>query len=310
MGLFSQHSFALKTIYSDLKQRAFDQTFLLVGTPGSVGAREVRGHPFLYRQFYDPGGKKSAEYIGAAGDEMARMRAAEVREVIAVTKNLLGDARLLAREGYVRVESRTNAILASLANHGLFRAGAVLVGSHAYGALLNELGIESARRPAEEVEVARAGRLKLARGHESFAKMLEDSSVPLGRGRDRVHVELHVPAGQTASELEARATARPHLEWLLAEPIESVVLGKDSVVPVRVPGPERFVLHELLTKRPSHIRQAAVLAAALAEADERVLLGAVEVVPRKARTGLRAAARRASELLAGHPRGRDLLLRL
>ena len=43
--------------------------------------------------------------------------------------------------GYQRIDRKPAAVLEVLFNRGLFAAGLALVGSHAYGALLNELGI-------------------------------------------------------------------------------------------------------------------------------------------------------------------------
>ena len=66
-ALFSPHPLVLQTAYSELKRRADEQPFLLMGTPGSVSVRTVKGQRFLYRQFYDAVGGKRADYIGAAG---------------------------------------------------------------------------------------------------------------------------------------------------------------------------------------------------------------------------------------------------
>jgi hypothetical protein len=340
MSLFSRHSVAVQTIYSDLKRRALEQLFVLVGTPGSVGEREVRGRPFLYRQFYDARGKKVADYLGSSDDDGARRRAAEVRDAIEVANGLLGDARLLAREGYVRVESRTNAVIASLANHGMFRAGALLVGSHAFGALLNDMGVKGGAHLTEDVDVARLHRLELEDGHASFAKMLDDSTLPLSpvlgsdrrvpptsfkiAGRDRLRVDLLTPApGRDVKvvavpELDAHATALPHLAYLLGESIEAVVIGRESVVPVRVPRPERFAIHKLWVaqvrdatsdKRPKDIRQAALLIAALAEDDATAVEEAVDIFPKIARSKMRLGAQQARDVLSreDHERGAALL---
>ena len=144
LSLFSRHPLLLQTAFSELKRQAMEQPFVLVGTPGSVSVRAVNGRPYLYRQFYDAEGRKAAQYIGASDDGAAARRAEAIREQIALTKALVKDGRLLAERGYVRTDARTAAIVAVLANRGLFRAGAVLVGSHAYGALLNDLGVRAA----------------------------------------------------------------------------------------------------------------------------------------------------------------------
>jgi hypothetical protein len=52
---------------------------VLVGTPGSVDIRTVRGSSFYYRQFYDALGRKRAEYIGPVGNASAEARARSTR---------------------------------------------------------------------------------------------------------------------------------------------------------------------------------------------------------------------------------------
>ncbi len=340
--LFTLHPPSLQTAFSDLKRQAQEQASLLIGTPGSVTTRIVNGRSFAYRQYYDPQDRKVADYLGPVGDAEGDARAAAVREQIEVANALLATARLLARGGYVRVDARTDAILAALANNGLFRAGGVLVGSHAYGALLNELGVRTAGYATEDVDIARDRALKLPHA-KSFEQMLADSKLRLHPvpqldrkkpstsfkppGADRLRIDLLVPtAGDAVKVLEARdlaghATALPYLRYLLQEPIETVVLGRSTVVPVNVPRPERLACHKMLVselrdrlsdKKPKDVAQAAVLVAVLAEREPGSLEDAWAALPRSARKATKVAAARVVERLeqAGHARGVDLLREL
>ncbi len=338
-SIFSRHPLVLQTAYSDLKRQALEQPFVLVGTAGSVGAREVKGRRFLYRQFYDAEGKKQAEYVGPEGDAAAERRASHLREQIAVTNALLRDGRLLAQGGYVRADPRTTAVLGAMANRGLFRAGAVLVGSHAYAVLLNDLGIRAAAFATEDVDIARGARLELA-AQQDFAEVLAESLVPLypvpaldrklpatsykPKGGSRFRVDLLVPARGTevqtraVPELAAHATALPFLGPLLEAPIEAVVLGRESVVPVRVPRPEAFAWHKMVVsqerattsdKRAKDVLQASVVFAFLAEDAPEPLEGAFRALPSSARTRARAGAVRVRAQLeaASHERAVELL---
>lgn len=322
--LFTKQPLALQTTFAELKRQALEQPSLLVGTPGSVVVRTTGGRRFFYRDFYDPAGKKAAEYLGPEGDPAAQARAAAIREQIVVANGLLADAALLVQNGYVRVEPRTNAILAALANHGLFRAGMLLVGSHSYGALLNELGARAAATGTEDIDIARAGRLALPVDGKSFAEMLEDSRVPLHPvpqlvrkapstsfkppGRDRLRVDLLVPTDGLdvkvleAPELRAHATALPWLRYLAEAPIPGVILGRSAMVAVLLPQPERLAWHKMLVsqirhttseKAPKDVEQAATLVAILAEVAPESLVAAFEAVPRSARAKTKQGARRA-----------------
>lgn len=281
MHVFTRHPLLLQTAFSELKRQALELPSILEGTPGSVGTRDVNGRPFFYRQFYDAEGKKAAQYIGSAEDPKATARAEALREQIALTKALVKDARFLTERGYVRTDPRTGAIVAVLANRGLFRAGAFLVGSHAYGALLNDLGVRAAAFATEELEVARI-------------------------------------AGKAVPELRAHATALPHLRYLLTGAREAVLIGREGIIPVRVPRPEVFAWHKMLVsqlrtttseKSPKDLLQATVIFAVLAEDAPDALESAFAAIPRAARTKTVAGARRVLTRLeaAGHERARDLM---
>jgi len=342
--VFSRHPLLLQTAFSELKRQAGEQPFLLVGTPGSVGTREVAGRQFLYRQFYDAEGKKAAQYLGSAEDAAVAARASAVREQVLLTNALVKDARLLTERGYVRTGSRVVAIAAALANRALFRAGAVLVGSHAYGALLNELGVRAAAFTTEDVDIARGEPLELALAEDDgFERMLAESTVSLSPvpsfdrktpptsykapGRDRLRVDLLVPGAnggvtvKRVPELRAHATALPYLRYLLGDARDAVLLGREGVIPVRVPRPEAFTWHKMLVsqlragtseKRAKDLLQAAVLFAVLAEDAPDALEAAFAVVPRSAKAKTRSGARQVLARFdkSGHERAGELMKQL
>jgi hypothetical protein len=322
--LFTKQSMALQTAYAELKRQALEQLELLIGTPGSVVERTTAGRRFLYRDYYAPTGKKAGDYLGPRGDPAAESRASAVREQIVLANGLIAEAALLVQNGYVRVEPRTNAILAALANNRLFHAGAVLIGSHSYGALLNDLGARAAATGTEDVDVARGRRLAITKDAKSFEEMLGDSRVPLHPvpqldrrspstsfkppGHDRLRVDLLMPTDGdevkilSAPELHAHATGLPWLRYLVENPLPGVVIGKSAMVPVNLPRPERLAWHKMLVsqlrsetseKAAKDIEQAATLVAILAETSPESLLTAFKSVPRGAREKTRRGARRA-----------------
>lgn len=338
--LFTKQPIVLQTAYAELKRQALEPPALLIGTPGSIVVRTSGGRRFFYRDYYDPNGKKAGDYIGPEQDPSARVRAAELREQIALAKGLIDDAALLVQNGYVRVEPRTNAILAALANNGLFRAGALLVGSHAYGALLNELGARAAATGTEDIDVARGRRLPLADESRSFEAMLGDSRVPLHPipqldrkvpstsykppGRDRLRVDLLMPTDASAikvlsaPELQAHATAVPWLRYITGDGMPGLVIGRSAMVPVNLPRPERLAWHKMLVsqlrydtseKAPKDLEQAATLVAILAEAAPESVEAAFAAVPRGARVKTKQGARRVLARLeaTSHTAGVELL---
>lgn len=319
-GLFSRHAPALQVTFSELKRQALELPEQLLGTPGSVGVREVNGSTFYYRQYYDAEGNKTADYLGATNDPSVQARVASVREHIQIANQLKQDIRLLASLGYARVDRKVNAVLVALANERLFVAGAVLLGSHAYGALLNELGVRAAAFTTEDVDIGRGEPLKLA-GERDFQDILASSGVRLqpvpgldkrstvtsykAPGRDRFRVDLlahtsgSVVRPKALAELKAHALALPHLDAVLAAPLESVVLGQETPVAVRVPRPEALAWHKAflsqlgartLDKRRKDLLQAAVLLAVLAEDAPEALSAELERLPAGARAKALAGA--------------------
>lgn len=338
--LFTRHPMALQTAFAELKRRTFEQHFLLVGTPGSIVVRTER---FLYRDYYGPDGKKAGDYIGPVDDPPAEARAAELREQIALAKALVEEATLLSQNGYVRVEPRTNAILAALANNGLFRAGALLVGAHSYGALLNDLGARGAATATEDIDVARAKKLDLEDDAKSLEEMLRDSRValhpipqldrkkpstsfkPPGPNRLRVDFLMPTDGGEVkvleAPELRAHATALPWLRYLVDKTMPAVVIGRSTMVPVNVPLPERLAFHKMLVsqlrretseKVSKDLEQAATLVAILAESAPDALESAFAKVPMRAREKTKRGGRRVLERLkkTQHQQAIDLLSEL
>jgi hypothetical protein len=301
----------------------------------------VNGRAFYYRQFYDALGKKRAEYIGPEGEASAEARAQSTREAVELASALVKEARALSRDGYVRVDARVAAVLTALANRGVFRGGAVLVGSHAHGVLLNELGVRGPAFRTEDVDIGRGRSLTLALGPgESFETILAESFVPLlpvpalgrnhpstsfkAQGADPFRVDLLAPArgSEVATlavpELRAHAAALPYLGYLLREPRVGIALGREGVVPVNVPRPEAFAWHKMLVsqlrgetrdKRAKDLEQAAVLTATLAEDDPDALDAAFEALPRSARSATRAGAARVTSLLekGGHARAAEVV---
>ena len=332
-SLFSRHPLVMQTSFAEIKRHGLEQAFLLVGTPGSVGLREVKEQQFYYRQFYNAQGKKSAEYIGALANEQVEARVAAIRSQIELTKGLIKESRILVQQGYVRTDLRTGAILAALVNNALFTAGATLIGSHAFGALLNELGISAAAFHTEDVDIARNMPLKLALPPDTdFLQLLRESTIPLNPipgldrkapstsykppGLDRLHVDLLVPADgldisiKEVPELKAHATALPFLRYLLADPIDTIVIARECIAPVKVPRSERFVWHKMLVsqlrtasneKRAKDIQQAAVIFAALAEDAPDALRDAFEELPASAKSKTITGARQTLRLLNASP---------
>lgn len=340
-ALFRRHDSAGRTKYQDTVQLARSQRRVLAGTPGMLKQRTQSGRQYWVREHIRVDGAKVDEYLGPV-EGTAEARVQESRAEIALAKELASASAMLRLLGFQRVEREPAAVLAVLFNHGLQRGGLVLVGSHAYGALLNELGVQATAYRTRDLDLARSAPLTLALPPErKFGGLLKESGLnfvpvpgmPSSRpsasfklpGAGRLIVDLLVPGNEAGRVVEVRdlgahAQTIPLLDFLLDTPLESAVLSPNQVVPVLVPAPERFVLHKLFSaearradrgKIAKDREQAVVVAAALEEESPGRLREAWSELPRSGRGMVRRSAKSAAELLAGsHPQAEDVLKKL
>src|SRR6185437_16936337 len=121
--------------------------------------REVRGHAYLYWQMRDVRGRLRQVYLGAAHDERARA----LRDALVARKepSILADLERITAayvaSGGARHQGAHFAVVDALARAGLFRAGAVLVGSHAFVSLGAALGVswDAATIATADVDLSR-----------------------------------------------------------------------------------------------------------------------------------------------------------
>ena len=322
-----RHDAAGHARYQALKQLARSQRRILEGAPGMLKRRVRRGTEYWVREFNGVGRRKTDEHLGTVADvDQARLREAEAE--IKLAKDLTAGSSALRIFGYQRPDREPTAVLAALYNHGLFRAGLTLVGSHAYGALVNEYGISAPVYATEDIDVARGQPLELVLSPDlDFQRILGDSGLdfvpvpgmpsrhPSGSfkvpGARALSVDLLV-SGKTlgkvvpVGELGTHGQEVPLLDFLVADPIEAIVLGPNHVVPVKAPAPERFVLHKLLSSQSrktdrdkirKDLAQAAILAAAIEEDTPGSIADTYARVPAGVRGAVKRGAKAAANLL-------------
>lgn len=244
--------------------------------------------------------------------------------------------------GYQRIDRKPAAVLEVFFNRGLTDAGLTLVGSHAYGALLNELGIVAPGYKTQDIDVARAQPLSIALPEGfNFEHLLKEtglSFVPIPGmpshrpsasfklpGAETLAVDLLVPGKRLGEvvpvkELRAHAQAIPLLDFLIQDSIDSVILSPNQVIPVKIPAPERFVLHKLYSSQSRRadrdkirkdLAQSAVLAAAIEEETPGRLDDAYRALPMQGKRAVRRGASAAARMLEpAHPHALEALLKI
>src|SRR5215472_6367704 len=296
--LWIPHPDALNVVYANLESFALAEREAFVGTAGSVvERRNADGVRYYAHQFYDGSRRQRERYLaGPVGHPDAEARVRDLRARIERLKAQVPLLRMLGREGFALVPPRAFAAIAALHNRGVFAAGAALIGSHAYGVILNRMGVRAAPYMTEDVDLARGAPLTFERapelglhqilsesGIEFFEVPSFDRKAPSTKFKERgkggaLEVDLLVPSRDETfptvpvPELRAHATGLPYLGYLLAESQPGTVMMREGCCAVRVPLPERLAVHKLVVSRlragrsaksRKDVAQAIVLLAAL-----------------------------------------------
>jgi hypothetical protein len=293
--MLTYHTDALQTLFASSAEQAFGQQVIPTHSPGSVTYKTIKGESYAYWRVYQADGKRTEEYLGKRGDPametILEERQAAGQEMSALAK----DAQLLRKAGFAAADNSAAVTVAAMFNAGIFTHGGVLVGAHAFGALLNHLGVRLPKNySTEDVDIGSAGQISLAiPENRSFLDILRDSGLPFVevpeldsrrpstsfkvRG-SKLKVDLLVPGteryeAKPIPALKAHATGLPHFGYLMNGAEKAVILGRDHVIPVRVPDPARFALHKMIVstlrvptsamKADKDLKQAAILIEAL-----------------------------------------------
>lgn len=331
---------AVGSLYAELLEQslAYERAAGLDGAlPGGLVEKAVRGRTYLYWQVRG-GGHSFQRYLGPDSAELR----AELQRLLVRRRDLGADLEtlkrlgaMIAQGGGLREDARVAEVLNLLADLGLFRRGAVVIGTQAYRSYGNLLGVHlpAASLRTQDIDIAQALGISIASAAEPMPAV-EGQLAALGflpvpgldprhpstsfsvRGRD-LRVDFLTPARDRQSTepvwLPAlRVSAQPlHLlHYLIESPTPAVMLGRRPAL-LRVPRPGRFALHKLwtATQRPvaeqakarKDRRQAEALLEVLAEDRPDDLQEALAALAphRRARTAVdRELARLPSDALA------------
>jgi hypothetical protein len=272
---------AIQTLYADLVEKAWtgDTARLLEGVPGSAYLRQTPSGSYWYWQPpTEQGGRRSATYLGKDTPAL-RKRIAEMRGSRAPSLRERRELVRALRSSRLPAPDRlTGEIAAALAQAGVFRLRAVLVGSVAFQCYPGLLGT---RLPAP---LSRTGDLDVAQFH-SIAVAVEDAvegdllgllkqvdgrfdavADPMDtrrtlryalrdEGQEIYAVDILSPMrgrerGRVTYLRAIRSNAQivRFLDFLLYQEQNAVMLHGPGV-PVNVPAPERYALHKLLVSQ-------------------------------------------------------------
>jgi len=158
MSRYRELPLSAQTAYAELAEaaRAQDLHRSVAHLNGSFASKQVKSRKYWYFQYRDIDGKVRQLYVGP---DTEPVRALLARAQEKPRKALEPLARAAIALGCERVLPRHFRIVRRLAEYGFFNAGGVLVGTHAFLATGNLLGvgwIEGAR--TQDVDFAHPGK--------------------------------------------------------------------------------------------------------------------------------------------------------
>lgn len=268
-----------QTLYAELLEqvRSLDAVRSIGFLVGSFVSKTVKGEAYVYFQHYDASGAKKQLYLGRKTEALDELIAQYQSERLDFAPDMSGIERLCAQlrvGGALTTDTITARVIKQLAESGVFRLGGILVGTHAYIALGNVLGVTWEHAGIRTRDVDIAGNRSAERELEIFLPR-NDADIPgaleslkmgffpipqldhrqpstsfMVRGnkirldiltdqRGRVSSPVYIPRFRTAAQ------PLRFMEYLLEEKISAVVINGGGTL-VNLPTPARYAVHKLI----------------------------------------------------------------
>lgn len=301
MDLARPLSLSAQTAYAQVLDAAqgADITRSVASLRGSFASKQVKGKTYWYFQWTEISGRLRQVYIGPDSERVRGLidahragGAGTALEALAKSALALGNAPVLTK--HFRVVQR-------LSDYGFFRAGGVLVGTHAFLSFGNMLGVRWARGDrTQDVDFAHAGKqLQIALPSNieidthAAIESLQMGLLPIEHadgGTGATYLDPRDPEFQLDfltplhrggnapfrhPQLGIKLQPLKFMEYLLQDVQQAVVLNAAGAVLVNVPHPARYALHKLIVagERPASriaksnkdVQQAAALLSVLRE---------------------------------------------
>ncbi len=311
------------TLYAELTERlrAQEAARSFASLAGTFARKRVAGGEYWYfKTSAGPAGQREYFVGGDNRETQAMMRAyaAGREETEAALAEIARLCAMLRKGGAMLTDTPSAKVISGLASAGVFRLGAVLVGTHAYIALGNVVGVRwSSGLRTQDIDLAAARTLQVAmpQSEADLSGALDalrmgflpvpglNPKVPHTSFKVRgqtLRVDLLTPArgrrdGKPVSIPRLKAAAHPLelLDYLLEARLAIPLLDGGATL-VNVPDPARFALHKLIlgARRPvveqakagKDRQQAAEIIAALYEDRRGDLALAVEALQKRPAT--------------------------
>ncbi len=273
MALYRELPAAAQTAYAELYElvQVAEASRSPAVVTGKVAYKTIKGSRYAYWAFKELDGRKREYYLGPEGPAIAAIEAARERGAPARDAVARQAAAALA-QGCTATPPKHFRIVKRLAEYQFFRAGGLLVGTHAFLALGNQLGVawSGATRtldldfahagPGGNVAVALPANLQV-NAHDALTSLEHGFLPALGgsKGMASLYVSEREPELRVdfltvsrrarevlAPELGVALSPLKFLDYLIERPGQAVLLDRADACLVNLPDPARYGLHKLI----------------------------------------------------------------
>ncbi|MBI5006287.1 MAG: nucleotidyltransferase domain-containing protein [Nitrosomonadales bacterium] len=296
-SLYTELSSSAQAAYAQLADAALatEHARSVADLSGSFSSKVVKGNKYWYYQYSEPSGKLRQVFVGPDNEGVRALVASKTQPPVSAGLGPLSGAAVA--HGCAEVLPKHLRVIHRLAEYGFFRAGGLLVGTHAFLAYGNMLGVRwGDAASTQDIDFAHAGKnLSLALpanievqtrdAVESLAMGLLPVSGLSGKSgatflspRDPAFrldflTTLHRGGEKPYEHPQLHVMLQPlkFMEFSLQQVQQAVVFNRSDAVLVNVPHPARYALHKLLvygeregtfaTKSGKDLQQAAALLA-------------------------------------------------
>lgn len=282
--LYIEQSAAAQTAFANVADAAGQAELRrsVADLPGSFAKKLIKGKSFWYFQRRTPDGEQKQIYVGPDDED--------TREIIERHQDpslkrgrvhLQALTRAAIALGCASVVPKHARILRRLAEHGFFKSGSILVGTHAFLAYQNILGIRwTGGDTTLDLDFAHSGNnvslalpTNIATDTRAAIDSLQMGLVPNSmltsfKKTDEPDMDLDflTSVGGDGDKpvdsqlLNIRLQPLPFMEFSMEATFTSTVLENQGPIVVNLPAPERYAVHKLIVhgERPQKQRTKSV----------------------------------------------------
>jgi hypothetical protein len=284
MALYRELPLAAQTAYAELHElvQVAEASRSPAFLSGKVAWKSIKGRRYAYWAFKEIDGRKREYYLGPEGPAIAAIEAA--REGGAPSLEALArQAAATGAHGCTLTPPRHFRIVKRLADYQFFRAGGLLVGTHAFLALGNQLGVawDGGTRTLDpdlahagsggNVSVALPADLD-ANAHDALQSLQMGFLPALGGSKG---LASHYASERdwdlrigflTVARRAGREVLAPNLgvalsplkflDYLIERPGQALMIDRADACLVNLPDPARYGLHKLIVAHERGARHA------------------------------------------------------